>query len=153
MLAFKIYKFNTVDDAIQCMMKDTESNKYLHAFIPGEQGNCGICGDINTDHMEHNNNQDADATMLSESNVSEISHVVKGAAKSTIATSNINVKINIAKETLDAFEDPNICRICFDNILTPTNKITLECNHEFCTPCVLGYLKTNIIHGKVSLIL
>jgi hypothetical protein len=146
MSAFKIYRFNTVDEAIQCMMKDTESNKYLHRYLGGpSDGSCSICGGHRAEHMEE---EPEEVTMINESAISDTNSEKnvrgKGAEPSY-------AKVNIAKATLDAFEDPNICRICFDNVITPTNKITLECTHEFCTPCVLGYLKININNGKVSI--
>jgi hypothetical protein len=144
MTAFKIYRFNTVDEAIQCMMLDTESGKYLHRFIPYPEGICGICSGTKTEHLEYSE-KDSDLTTINESNLSDIT-VEKSAQKKN----NINnVHVNIPKSTLNAFDDPNICRICFDNTLSTTNKIALDCGHEFCTPCVLGYLKININNGKV----
>lgn len=58
-------------------------------------------------------------------------------------------KINIDKATLDDFENPNICIICFSNKTNDHNKSEFSCGHKFCKPCVKKYLTTNIKQGKV----
>jgi hypothetical protein len=109
------------------MMWDTDSKSYLHSYIEDESNGCGICGGKRKDHI---NSDD----MLKESNIVNVN----------------NVHVNIDPEVLNAFEDTNICRICFDNVITETNKILLSCGHEFCGTCVKNYLKISINNGIVK---
>lgn len=62
-----------------------------------------------------------------------------------------NIKIEIPPETLDLFEDPDICRICFAEKMTQNNKAEFACGHKFCRKCVTNYLKNSITNGKVIL--
>ncbi len=58
-------------------------------------------------------------------------------------------KIEIPKETLELFESPNICRICFSNKINPQNKAQISCGHFFCDNCIKTYLTNKIINGQV----
>jgi hypothetical protein len=58
-------------------------------------------------------------------------------------------QIEIPKETLELFEDPDICRICFSEVLNDNNKAQFACGHKFCKTCVSNHLNTNIVNGKV----
>jgi len=56
-----------------------------------------------------------------------------------LSINKINRNINIDKETLDDFEDPNICRICFSEKLEVNNKVELGCGHKFCQKYYKSY--------------
>jgi hypothetical protein len=61
-----------------------------------------------------------------------------------------NVKIEIPPETLDLFDDPDICRICFAEKITQHNEAQFACGHKFCRKCVTNYLTNSIMNGKVK---
>jgi hypothetical protein len=133
MLAFKTYQFNTIDDAIYYMMFDTDTRKYLHVYSKIAAGKdehkCGICGGRQTDHI----------------NIED-------------GTSQAHErfpykKVEIAREVLNDFEDPNTCQICFDSNLKLVSKTSFDCGHQFCNSCIKKYLTTNIINGKVNIYL
>lgn len=56
----------------------------------------------------------------------------------------------LPKETLDFFEDPNTCTICFSEKIDARNKAQFACSHKFCRTCVESHLRTHITDGKVS---
>ena len=58
-------------------------------------------------------------------------------------------KIEIPQETLDLFEDPDICRICFGEKVNPKNISQISCGHFFCDNCISFHMTTKIINGKV----
>lgn len=61
-----------------------------------------------------------------------------------------DIQINIDKDTLDAFEDPEICTICFENKINKNNSSEFSCGHKFCNTCVKSHLTTNIVNGRVK---
>ena len=61
-----------------------------------------------------------------------------------------NLKIEIPSETLDLFDDPDVCRICFAEKITQNNKAEFACGHKFCRKCVSNHLTTSITNGKVK---
>ena len=63
-----------------------------------------------------------------------------------------NIILEIPKSVRDDFDDPIICRICFDSKLEEQNKVIYSCRHEFCKNCVRNYLKNKIINGNVNLV-
>ena len=70
--------------------------------------------------------------------------------KSKIPIVRSDIQIFIDKETLLAFEDPDICTICFDNKLIGKNFTEFSCGHKFCNTCIIAHLTTNIINGRVT---
>ena len=60
-----------------------------------------------------------------------------------------NVKIEIPPETIDLFDDPNVCRICFAEKMRENNRAEFDCGHMFCRKCVTRYLRYCIMNGKV----
>jgi hypothetical protein len=92
---------------------------------------CGICGGPSKDHTNE----------------------ASGENNRNNAIAMNSVHVNIDEEVLKGFEDPNICQICFDNVLTSTNTIKLSCGHEFCGTCVTSYLKISINNGKVCVVI
>jgi hypothetical protein len=127
MLAFKIYNFSTIDDAIQTMMKDTESNKFLHKFISSNNLHCDICLEDFKDHVEY----------IDEPEVPK-----------SLNMSIINLEIGP-----DDFDEPYMCKICYANRITEVNRVKFDCQHQFCKDCVVNYLKMKIMNGKVEFIL
>lgn len=187
MLAFKIYKFGTVDEALSILMRDTETNKYNHRFISlnsNEGGyddvralNCFLCGELRAEHIDLD--IDIDMTHLPRVHVeSEINQkipkednfndtsiehersslpMIKTSDQSGLIEKKLNsdrkkiqsYKVDISKETLELFEDPEVCRICFSEILTTSNRAQFACGHKFCKTCVTNHLSVNITNGKV----
>jgi hypothetical protein len=125
MLAYKVYKFYTVDDAIHIMMKDTESNKFLHKFMSENNTTCDICSASLKDHIEYIEDQEAKI-------------------KSTLNLSVINIQVNP-----DIFDEPDMCKICYANNINEVNRVKFDCGHEFCKDCMINYLRIKIVNGKV----
>jgi hypothetical protein len=187
MTAFKIYKFTTVDEAIHIIMRDPETGKYPHRFIPGCQKNdqgyervksintCIICSEGINDHIDYEldqlNSRDIKLEMgahkKNEVDEAKDTTVVNDKSNNMLKTSLnqsggvietkihsdrkiLNIQhVEIPKETLDLFEDPEICRICFSEVLNEKNKIQFACGHSFCRNCILNHLTININNGKV----
>lgn len=63
-----------------------------------------------------------------------------------------NVLIDIPPETLDLFDDPDVCRICFSEKITTNNQAQFACGHKFCRKCVTNYLTNAIMNGKVNFV-
>ena len=61
-------------------------------------------------------------------------------------------KIEIPKETIELFEDPNVCIICYSEKISISNKAQFTCGHVFCLNCVKNHLRTSITNGKVLVI-
>jgi hypothetical protein len=168
-LAFSIYKFRSIEEAIHIMMKDPETNKYLHRFLEGDKRRCQICRGKYEEHANENveplhANDEEESLTISEGNkpASLETGIGKGPSievdpsvkqdlnKSVASKRDLNlIKIDLPQEVLDDFEDPNICRICFSSKLNVDPKVTFSCQHEFCKTCVYSYLFTNIVNGNV----
>ena len=58
-------------------------------------------------------------------------------------------KIEIPKETLDSFQDPDICPICYANKINKNNIAQKNCCHKFCDECIKTYLTKKIMDGEV----
>lgn len=145
------------------MLKDPESKKYIHRFIDSSKKGCQICGQAYEEHSEinyhhHNaNDEDVSLTMpdgMKPQNLNEgVVNTNRRDNRQSIGTKMIiktsNIKIEIPKQLMEEFEDPHICRICFDKKLDVDPKVSFSCSHEFCKQCVNNYLTTNIINGNV----
>jgi hypothetical protein len=125
MIAFKIYKFYTIDHAIHTMTRDTESNKFLHKFISSNNIQCDICSEDIKDHIEY-------------------------IEDTVVQPKSINLSVINVQLDPDMFDEPDMCKICFANKLSETNQIKFDCGHEFCKDCVINYLRTKITNGKVE---
>jgi hypothetical protein len=160
-LAFNLYKFITIEEAVHVMMKDPENNKYVHKYIESETKKCKICSGKNEEHIieiiepKIHHVDESDSLTISEGNKPQgINSVTESNSQldnpNSIAHSKKNIiKINLPQNVLDDFEDPYICHICFNSRLNVDPKITFFCLHEFCRECVYNYLKTNITNGNV----
>ncbi len=62
----------------------------------------------------------------------------------------IESKFEVPQEQIELFENPDICRICFDDIMEEGNTAKFECGHSFCKNCVRSHLNINITNGKVK---
>ncbi len=58
-------------------------------------------------------------------------------------------KYGIQEETIQQFNDPNICNICFENQANKDNIAQKCCNHYFCDQCIKKYLTYQINNGNV----
>ena len=58
-------------------------------------------------------------------------------------------KITIPKETLQLFNDPNICSICYNNKINKKNIAQEHCQHKFCDQCLNSYITRKIMNGEV----
>jgi hypothetical protein len=188
MMAFKIYRFASVDEALMILMRDSETGKFNHRFlnqIMGEDGyedtrsvNCYLCGESRKDHVDldidlthsrdaqldvdTNHKLQKDDQMKETSFEHERSNLpmIKTSDQSGLLEQKLNSnrkklniqQIDIPKETLELFEDPEVCRICFAEVLNSTNKAQFACGHKFCKTCVTNHLAINITNGKVNII-
>lgn len=177
MTAFKLYKFTNIDDAILVMSKDAESGKYNHRFVQSEVNSwtkekCRICHGVSNDHIDFNLEKEDNTELGKETRINldfEVSinntenNLLKdttGIFKRKIDKSLMKINpssfspatINIPQETLDSWEDPDICRICFADKITAEKKLQFSCGHKFCNSCVTNYLKTNINNSVVLFI-
>ena len=58
-------------------------------------------------------------------------------------------KIEIPQKTLDLFNQPDICHICYSNKINPYNIAQISCGHYFCNNCIQTYLTSKIVNGVV----
>jgi hypothetical protein len=155
LIAFKIYKFTNIDEAIQIMIKDTEIQKYLHEFVETRKHDrCAICGGEKKEHYDEKDNQ-----YINEEEIAFKNRTTHNNTNLKIINSDNNKlfkgltlkDINIPQSLIDDFDDENICRICFDTKMDGHNSIRFECGHTFCKICIRSYLKNKIVNGKVNL--
>lgn len=185
MMAFKMYKFTTVDEAVYILMKDPETRKYNHRYVPSnsKQGGgygrvkeqfCFLCGEDATLHTqldgdssqmdvkldvtrkkkpeEEEENKDT-STYCDRSNnpilkTNDISAILEAKNNQERKTLQLQ-KVEIPKEVLELFEDPEVCRICFAEVLNHASQAEFPCGHKFCRTCVTSHLNINITNGKV----
>jgi hypothetical protein len=183
MMAFKLYKFSTVDEAIYIMMKDPETGRYNHRFIPTSQEQnkvayrfidrvCFLCGDESALHLQLETDITDIRLDVTRKKKPEEEEEIKDTSincdrsnnpilktndmSSFLEAKNIQdrkvfqvQKIEIPKEVLELFEDPEICRICFAEVLNNVNQASFACGHKFCRTCVSNHLNISITNGKV----
>ncbi len=109
------------------MMRDTESNKFLHKFVSSNNIHCDICSTDLKDHIEYIDESEAQPKSLN--------------------MSVINIQLNP-----EDFDEPDMCKICYANKITEVNRVKFDCSHEFCKDCVINYLRMKIMNGKVIII-
>lgn len=146
-IAFREYKFNSVEMGVYIMMKDPETKKYNHKFLLREntfdENNdsfkdnkkinhlklCAICGEAQIDHTDLNFENEA----------------------AKVQNKIIFQNLNFPSETINELEDETLCRICFSNKLDPSNKKEkLVCGHVFCIFCIENHLTIRISNGQVN---
>jgi exoribonuclease R len=185
MKAYKIYKFSTVDEAIYFLMRDPETKKFNHRYIPPDiskeydsldipkvnENLCFLCNEKIEDHIYHdleekdfrgvehpikeNRNHISEEINDTTFNLDKSNIVLKTQETGLMEKKSNRVinkikKIEIPQSQIDLFEDPNICTICFDEILGESNSVKFTCGHKFCKNCVTHHLNVNINSGKVN---
>ena len=126
--------------------EDSYYNEYPQANTTYKHNNFDIDDDNNTVininkniNIENSNNIDNNKNIIINNNNDE----------------NINIKIptyckiEIPKETLESFQDPDICPICYANKVNKNNIAQKNCKHKFCDKCITTYLTQKIINGEV----
>ena len=180
MAAFKIYKFGSVEEALFILMKDQDTFKFNHQFVPEENDNqegfkaitglCLLCREKRSDHVDYDFEEmkNLDVGMkrrkeeeedIKDNSLNDKSNMPMGKSTevSGIAEHKLNSdrkimtvqNVNIPKETLDLFNNPEVCRICFSEVLDEKTKAQFACGHSFCKTCVSNFLNMNIVNGKV----
>jgi len=151
----KIYKFTSIDQAVEIMLRDTYSNKLTHDFHPSKKNNkiCGICLEPAIQHS----NFDSNETIINNYNALNILNkieVVSAENKHAIQTTRkiLNtVDIVIPENIIIEFNDPLTCNICFDRPIEELRYKESSCNHKFCSPCITQHMLSNIYCKNVSL--
>jgi len=160
----KIYKFTSIDQAVEIMLRDTYSNKLNHDFHPSKKNNqiCGICREpaiqhsnfdsneivinnyntLNISNREINNNDPFQIELVSDEN----KHALQ-TTRRILNTVNIVIPENIITE----INDPLTCNICFDRRIEELRYKESSCNHKFCSPCITQHMLSNIYCKNVSL--
>lgn len=148
-------------------MRDVDSQKFLHRYIPNQEGKgheCFICNSPFSEHIDYevvNNNLQEDVNLIVRENQQPTMLNNNLSSNPSTGTNNkisnqvihINsININLPQSVLDDFEDPDICRICFVNKINGMDRASLVCGHTFCKQCVVSHLRTNISNGHVSYI-
>jgi len=149
--AHKIYKFETLDHAVQLLMKCPVTGSIEHSFVEliPYSLTCKLCNYSKAEHRvedKKEDNKDDDQMFFgaNETLKQEVGH------KSLEPKKFIAQKtIEFTKEILEEYENPNLCYICWSNKVDPASADLSECNHLFCSNCIKTYLTTNINNGKV----
>lgn len=156
----KLSHFITVNEAVYLLERDPETNLYNHNFyneqnikeqnksnhIPdSKELVCFICGGKKSEHKKKIINKTESFQVYRE----------REPLCSSPEKNNKNKEIDynkylISKETLESFENPNICQICFNNEINKNNVAQLKCLHFFCDQCINTYLTMNITNGNVT---
>ena len=174
-LAFKRYKFMSLENAISIIGFDSETGYYHHQFYPQdaledndknhkEQINkyqieknspvCIICKDNKEKHFSiYSDNQLGNSSAQNDSNVNlfpKEEYILENFKREN-KNSNNNVKLNstfIEKLELE-FLNKDLCNICFANEIKE-NAYKLQCGHIFCLECLKHYLENLILESKVE---
>jgi hypothetical protein len=159
MEANKIYKFSSVDFAVQVMMKD-ENGEIHHKFTPSIEYSsiCKFCKYKKEEHSIFNDDQ-GNLQMPEESRAlgSEMI-VIKNNPQSNVEKDFQSKKelkivdIKFSQNDLDLYEQPDLCYICCSNkIDEATAEKSDSCNHMFCMDCVKKHITSNINNANVYL--
>jgi len=178
MTAYKIYKFSTLDEAIFFLMRDPESKKFNHRFYVNEvnkesiqglngfriakESLCFFCNEKIDDHIENylseqfeeNNKINFEEIKDTSFNLDRSNNILNNPEKgpfekNSVLKLKIFKNIEISKENLDMFDNPDVCSICFDEVLEEGNSFKFACGHRFCRKCISNHLNVNINTGKV----
>ena len=146
-IAYKEYKFTSIENAIYVMMKDPETKKYHHKFFENENKE----NKVNDVSLNHHLNNNSFCAICGEAPI-EHSEYAKDQEKPNQNLINISkTKFDLNPDIVSQFEDDNLCKICYANKLNPSNpKEKLICGHIFCISCIQNHLTTRITNGQVK---
>lgn len=161
------------------LIKETNNSLYENNYELGKMGIEKVISDnpnvkdgnntISTNNLMFGGNNNFQCTSVGMSNSQNLNHATDIGINSKdnvemvnftsnpvkkISESNIKNKIKIKKveipqETLDLFNDPDICRICFSEKVNKENICQKTCGHFFCDVCIKRHIETKIINGQV----
>ncbi len=152
-------------------MKDPETNTFNHNFYPSknDQYLCGICLDkpqfhLNQQTNSNNNSPDHSAEVVDYANLNnsqrqmlnpnsiqiELVEENKGNSDQGQLRKLTTVKVQFSEKLIEDFEDPLICRICFDNKMDELKLNRSSCKHRFCNACITKHILTNIYRKNVN---
>jgi hypothetical protein len=132
------------------MMKDAQTGYIEHQFleIMAYSNDCMICNYKKEEHQkleEKKDKKDEDQQLFSED--TEIQKINPGLPNKPNKVVHENREF--PKEILEAYEDPDLCYICWSNKVDVSTLENSECKHLFCMSCVVNHLTSNINNGQV----
>ena len=150
--AHKIYKFESLDHAVQLLMKDPETGSIEHSFVESMPYSltCKLCNYPKSEHRveaeKKEENKDDEEMFFGGREIlkEEVGHKLPEPKKFVAQKT-----IEFAKEILEEYEDPNLCYICWANKVDEASADFSECKHLFCSNCIKSHLTTSINNGKV----
>ena len=155
MKGFKIYKFQSEEQALTIMTKDSELNKYVHRFLKNEDENqtmnCVLCGETEEEHhsTEFQRKEEVKGKKKKKENNEKL--LIKENSRSSLP---LIKEIAFDQDTIDFFSNKDLCNICCQrNVDEKDHMMKFPCGCKFCKECVIKYLKMKIKNGDVSIIL
>ena len=151
MKGYKIYQFETEEEAINVMSIDLDTGKINHSFVQNDQDEndtlCTICGNIFDDHYN----------IISDKDMKSIKRDIKGQKillKDNFKKASLIKEIKFDDKLIKDFSNELLCSICCErNIEEKDKKMNFFCGHKFCKDCVVKYLSMKISIGNVIIIL
>ncbi|MCQ2820859.1 MAG: E3 ubiquitin protein ligase [archaeon] len=140
---------NSINDNPNNSVLNTKNN----VNNPGNNSINLINNDVSQTPLIESNNNLSGMYQIAQSNIKTYSGNVTNSE--VLSPKNDKIKkfnpgnYDIPKETLELFDDPNICRICFENKINSSNQYQSTCGHFFCDKCIKTYITTKIINGQV----
>ena len=125
---------------LEYLKKDNQSHTFTVPIKRKDNTKNEINTIININDYVINGNENINNTMES--------HNSKAQLNNNIKLPNY-CKVNIPKETLQLFNNPDICPICYNNEVNKNNIAQEHCQHKFCDNCINSYLTNKIINGEV----
>ena len=166
-----IYNSNTTPyDISQTPLIGDSSSNIPSLFPPKTNNNTNTNNNIisntsNNPNINNINNSSLNGlNALNNSNHSSNNHTPSQITQNTNRNSHLNNnqnlrnnvfsridinKIEIPQETLNMFDNPNTCRICFANTVNKSNPAQITCGHFFCDNCIQMHMTTKIVNGRV----
>ncbi len=154
MKGFKIYKFQSEEQALTIMTKDSELNKYVHRFLKNEDDNktevCVLCGTTEEEHHSPDLDKQEEGKKRKKKKENNEKLLIKENSKTSVP---LIKEIAFDQETIDFFSNEDLCKICCQrNIDLKDEMMKFPCGCKFCKECVVKYLKMKIKNGDVKII-